>query len=155
MNYLIKKKHGNLLNAPNAYKLTPGCRTPAAGSPTRALPPPWAVPRWICRSLWWESSSAAKRNTMRKLKNNLLLFRTFCKDGSYFCNAKQLSRSAHHVPVLLAGEVKRWQDGLELAEDLVVPRHVCGQDASAGRAERSAVLSISKMRRRARSVELL
>lgn len=71
------------------------------------------------------------------------------------CNAKQLSHSAHHVPVLLAGEVKRRQDGLELAEDLVVPRHVCGQDASAGRAEWSAVLTISKMRQHARSVELV
>lgn len=94
---------------------------------------------------------------LQKLKNNLLLSRTFCKFRFLLPtrNAKRLSRSAHHVPVLLAAEVKRRQDGLELVEDLVVPRHVCGQDASAGRAERSAVLTISKMRQHARTVELV
>lgn len=39
--------------------------------------------------------------------------------------------SSHHFSVLLAGEVKSRQDGLELVENLVVSRHVSGQDASA------------------------
>lgn len=38
----------------------PGCKTPAGDSPARAPPPPWAGPHWICRSLWSESSSAAR-----------------------------------------------------------------------------------------------
>ena len=33
--------------------------------------------------------------------------------------------------MLLAGEVKSRQDGLELVENLVVSRHVSGKDASA------------------------
>lgn len=39
---------------------------------------------------------------------------------------------AHHVLVFLVGEVKGWQDGLELVENLVVLGHVRGQDTSAG-----------------------
>lgn len=82
--------------------------------------------------------SCKQEHDAKSLKTTRCFFGTFCKDGSYFQetrDTKQLSRWAHHVPVLLAGEVKRRQDGLELVEDLVVPRHVCGQDASAGRAE--------------------
>lgn len=40
----------------------------------------------------------------------------------------------HHVPVLLVVEVESRQDGFEFVEDLVVPRHVRGQDAPAGQA---------------------
>lgn len=42
---------------------------------------------------------------------------------------------SHHVSVVLVGEVERWQNGLELVEDLVVSRHVGGQDAPAARTE--------------------
>lgn len=38
----------------------------------------------------------------------------------------------HHVFVVLVGEVKGRQDGLELVEDLIVLGHVRGQDTSAG-----------------------
>lgn len=38
----------------------PGCKTLAGDSLARAPPPPWAGPHWICRSLWSESSSAAR-----------------------------------------------------------------------------------------------
>lgn len=37
--------------------------------------------------------------------------------------------------MLLVGEVEPMQDGLELVEDLVVPRHVGGQNASANKTE--------------------
>lgn len=39
---------------------------------------------------------------------------------------------SHHVLVVLVGEVKGWQDGLELVENLSVLGHVSGQDTSAG-----------------------
>lgn len=39
---------------------------------------------------------------------------------------------SHHVLVVLVGEVKGRQDGLELVEDLIVLGHVSGQDTSAG-----------------------
>lgn len=39
--------------------------------------------------------------------------------------------SSYHISVVLVGEVKSWQDGLELVENLIVPCHVCGQNASA------------------------
>lgn len=41
-----------------------------------------------------------------------------------------ISTSSHHVSVVLIVEVKSWQDGLELVENLVVLRHVGGQNAS-------------------------
>lgn len=40
-------------------------------------------------------------------------------------------QSSYHIFVVLIGEVESRQDGLELAENLVVPRHVSGQDTSA------------------------
>lgn len=43
--------------------------------------------------------------------------------------------SSHHISVVLVGEVKSRQDGLELVENLIVPRHVSGQNASAIRTE--------------------
>lgn len=43
--------------------------------------------------------------------------------------------SSHHISVVLVGEVKSRQDGLELVENLVVSRHVSGQNASAIRTE--------------------
>lgn len=41
------------------------------------------------------------------------------------------SHSTHHISVVLVGEVKGRQEGLELVENLVVSRHVSGQNASA------------------------
>lgn len=117
----------------------PGCRTPAAGSPTRAQPPPWAEPRWICRWLWWESSSAAKR------QNNRARFRT--SSTKLLSVQTQLLHVPHHVSVLLVVEVESRQDGFEFAEDLVVPRHVRGQDAPAGRANRSVNSDLATTRR--------
>lgn len=42
---------------------------------------------------------------------------------------------SHHVFVVLVGEVKSRQDGLELVENLIVFGHVGGQNTSAGRRE--------------------
>lgn len=42
-----------------------------------------------------------------------------------------ISVPSYHLSVVLVGEVKRWQDGLELVENLIVSRHVSGQNASA------------------------
>lgn len=41
------------------------------------------------------------------------------------------SLSTHHISVVLVGEVKGRQERLELVENLVVSRHVSGQNASA------------------------
>lgn len=46
-------------------------------------------------------------------------------------NHVMLCCSSYHIFVVLIGEVESRQDGLELAENLTVPRHVSGQDASA------------------------
>lgn len=42
-----------------------------------------------------------------------------------------ISASSHHISVVHIVEVKSRQDGLELVENLVVLRHVGGQNASA------------------------
>lgn len=39
---------------------------------------------------------------------------------------------SYHIFVVFISEVESRQDGLELVENLIVPRHVSGQDASAG-----------------------
>lgn len=120
----------------NKQTYLPGCRTPAAGSPTRAQPPPWAEPRWICRWLWWESSSAAKRQTTGRVLGSPL--------RSWFSVQTQLLHVPHHVSVLLVVEVESRQDGFEFVEDLVVPRHVRGQDAPAGQADWSLTLTFRR-----------
>lgn len=47
-----------------------------------------------------------------------------------------MSTSSHHISVVLIVEVKSGQDGLELVENLIVLRHVGGQNASAVMRER-------------------
>lgn len=42
-----------------------------------------------------------------------------------------LLRPSYHISVVPVSEVKRRHDGLELVEDLIVPCHVSGQNASA------------------------
>lgn len=55
-------------------------------------------------------------------------------DAGFYSDRISCSVS-HHVSVLLVAKVESWQDGFEFVQDLVVPRHVRGQDAPAGRAE--------------------
>lgn len=123
--WLVKELTGWFCGCLSPYSRTlPDCRIPAGGSPARAQPLPWAGPRWICRSLWSESSSAAHKTSH--------LYQLPGRRVSWWCAWSCLhSHSTHHISVVLVGEVKGRQEGLELVEDLVVSRHVSGQNASA------------------------
>lgn len=66
---------------------------------------------------------------------------------SWFPFKVQLLHVPHHVSVLLVVEVESRQDGFEFVEDLVVPRHVRGQDAPAGQADWSVNSDLPTTRR--------